>query len=198
MRLQPPPLSAAEWAARIALRRDAGDWLALVVGDAGRLGEAVDEVRDELHALSLQVRYVDVPEDAATILRHAKEAPEYILLISGLESFADEQWQRLDLARSGLERSACVLLVVSHPALSRLLSAAPNLASWISGSLYRWQPDAAVLSSEETEGRLQALRAWSGKEDEDVIALARRRSLPRDPEYAEWLVLLGRSDLLPC
>jgi hypothetical protein len=29
-----------------------------------------------------------------------------------------------------------------------------------------------------------------------VIAAAAEQTLPRDPEFAEWLVLLGRGDLL--
>jgi hypothetical protein len=32
--------------------------------------------------------------------------------------------------------------------------------------------------------------------DDEVIAAARSGALPRDPEYAEWLVLVGQGDLL--
>lgn len=44
--------------------------------------------------------------------------------------------------------------------------------------------------------RLDSLREWSGKTDAMVIAEATDHTMPRDPQYAEWLVLLGRSDLL--
>jgi hypothetical protein len=53
-----------------------------------------------------------------------------------------------------------------------------------------------VLSPSEIEQRLTALRAWAGRGDAEVIQLAETGQLPRDPEYAEWLTLLGRGELL--
>lgn len=44
--------------------------------------------------------------------------------------------------------------------------------------------------------RLEALRGWAARSDADVVRAAEQGTLPRDPEYAEWLVLLGRGDLL--
>ena len=44
--------------------------------------------------------------------------------------------------------------------------------------------------------RLESLRQWSGMTDEEVITRAEQGTLPGDPPYAEWLVLLGRGDLL--
>jgi hypothetical protein len=41
-----------------------------------------------------------------------------------------------------------------------------------------------------------ALRRWSGLEDLEVIRRAEAGTLSPDPEYAEWLTLLGRGDLL--
>jgi hypothetical protein len=53
-----------------------------------------------------------------------------------------------------------------------------------------------MLSPGEIEQRLAALRAWASCGDAEVIQLAETGQLPRDPEYAEWLTLLGRGDLL--
>jgi hypothetical protein len=44
--------------------------------------------------------------------------------------------------------------------------------------------------------RLEALPQFTGKTDLDVMHLAGTGQLPTDPEYGEWLVLLGRGDLI--
>jgi hypothetical protein len=62
--------------------------------------------------------------------------------------------------------------------------------------IYYLQKDAEILSDEECERRLAALQEWTGKTNEDVIALAENRQLPTDPEYGEWIILLNRGDLL--
>ena len=52
------------------------------------------------------------------------------------------------------------------------------------------------LTPEERQARLASLREWSGMTDEEVIARAARGELSPDPQYALWLVLLNRGDLL--
>jgi hypothetical protein len=75
------------------------------------------------------------------------------------------------------------------------MEAAPNLASWLGGLVFSRQDPGERLAALRQQ-RLASLRAWSSKTDEDVIRDAEAGTLPRDPEYAEWLVLLGRGDLL--
>ena len=72
---------------------------------------------------------------------------------------------------------------------------APNVASWIGGSAWELEGPQG-LAPAERESRLQALRAWARLTDEDVVHLAEAGNLPQEPEYAEWLILLGRGDLL--
>jgi hypothetical protein len=55
---------------------------------------------------------------------------------------------------------------------------------------------AAGILRQSTARRLAALRAWASKTDGEVVAAARDGTLPLDPEYAEWLVLLGHGELL--
>lgn len=78
---------------------------------------------------------------------------------------------------------------------AELMRVAPNLASWLGGLVFSHEdPDA--LARAQIGPRLDALHAWSGKSDAEVVEEAEQGRLPRDPEYAEWLVLLGRGDLL--
>jgi hypothetical protein len=53
-----------------------------------------------------------------------------------------------------------------------------------------------VLTDEEKERRLVALRAWSGLSDAEMLAAVERGEIRLEPEHAVWLVLLGRGDLL--
>ena len=56
--------------------------------------------------------------------------------------------------------------------------------------------DGAVWPRGPVPGGLQALwTAWQ-QTDAEVIALAEQNRLPPEPDYAEWLVLLGKGELL--
>ena len=74
--------------------------------------------------------------------------------------------------------------------------AAPNLASWIGGSVWSIDLASDALDEEERRSRLATLREWSGLSDSEVVQMAQEGNLPAEPEYVEWLVLLGREDLV--
>jgi len=52
------------------------------------------------------------------------------------------------------------------------------------------------MSPEDVEKRLVAMREHYEFSDEEIVAMATDGSLPPDPDYCEWLVLIGRSDLI--
>ena len=122
--------------------------------------------------------------------------PDAILIVCGLERFDEAEWRHLDLLRSRLVRRQAVALVLSESSLGKLNRAAPNLASWIGGSAWSIDLDSDALDETERRARLAALREWSGLSDSEVIQKAENANLPGDPEYLEWLVLLGREDLI--
>jgi len=62
--------------------------------------------------------------------------------------------------------------------------------------MWTLDPGADSLSDAERNERLKALRRWSKLTDEEVVRRAEAGSLPDDPEYTEWLVLLDRADLV--
>ncbi len=87
------------------------------------------------------------------------------------------------------------MLVVAEQSIQRMFRNAPNL-SWIGAAVWSFDDTIPTLSAEEKEARLEALRSWSGLSDAEVIERAEQDVLPGDPEYAEWLVLLDRGDLV--
>ena len=52
-----------------------------------------------------------------------------------------------------------------------LMRVAPNLASWLGGSVFTYE-DIDALAVDQRDSRLASLRAWSGKTDESVIKAA--------------------------
>ncbi len=122
------------------------------------------------------------------------EAPA--LILSGFEQWTTPDWRQLDGLRSNLAVQRNAFLLLSEPATSLMLYHAPNLASWIGGRVYPFTYGAEFLTVDEQTDRLMSLRSWSGKTDEEIIALAESHQLSPEPEYGEWLVLLGRGDLI--
>lgn len=72
----------------------------------------------------------------------------------------------------------------------------PHLASWLTSSVSFLDPNFEGLSEAERAERLSGLRTEMGLTDTEVVERAATGSLARDPLFAEWLVLLGRGDLL--
>jgi hypothetical protein len=118
------------------------------------------------------------------------------LILSGFESWTTQDWRQLDALRSNLTVQRNAFLLLSEPATSLMLNHAPNLASWIGGRVYPFTYGTEFLTVDEQEDRLVDLRSWAGKTDDEIIALAASHQLSPEPEYGEWLVLLGRGDLI--
>jgi hypothetical protein len=118
------------------------------------------------------------------------------LILSDFESWTVQDWRQIDALRSNLVVQRNAFLLLSEPATSLMLNHAPNLASWIGGRVYPFTYGTEFLTIDEQEDRLTHLRQWADQTDDEIIALAERNQLSPEPEYGEWLVLLGRGDLI--
>ena len=151
-----------------------------------------------------ELRGADDPPVTAVVVTTPNEVVEAIqaarvstVVMSGLDAFSTGDWHHLDLLRSRLAREGCTILVLAPSTMVDFAEAAPNLASWLGNTVWRADLAADTLSPEEAEQRLALLRESTGMSDEEVLTCASDGSLPRDPEFAEWLILLGRGDLVP-
>ncbi|HEX8112037.1 MAG TPA: hypothetical protein VF516_30100, partial [Kofleriaceae bacterium] len=137
-------------------------------------------------------------DSAGALFRAVHAHPRGTTIVIGAAVFSVDDWRSLDANRTRLMRGDVTILILDDDSAGRLENLAPNLASWVGGRVWRLADGSAapVLSPGEINQRLTALRAWSGRGDAEVIQLAEAGQLPRDPEYAEWLTLLGRGDLL--
>lgn len=195
MSLAPRPLDASDLALRILDRSRSNEWMAVQVPTdreqdiADELSEAVEDIDD------VTVERVHV--DSADALIASMQRPGGIIrILSGFDDLPEAGWHHIDQARSRLAREGCVVLVVSAEGIQRMFRGAPNLASWIGAATWSFDATIPTLSAEEKEQRLNTLRAWSSLNDAEVIERAERGMLPGDPEYAEWLILLDRGDLI--
>jgi hypothetical protein len=199
---RPKPLGVAEVALRLMARRGRGDWAALVVGPGHDVSSVAEELAQEMEVLGdVDVKRIQDAKgalDLATELTHAAEGAEAErpVIITGLEGWTTSEWVHLDQMRSRLARNERTALVVSQATFEEIMRHAPNFSSWLGGSVWTYQPHTTELTEAERARRLEALRAFSNLSDADVIARAEAGTLPGEPEFAEWLVLLDRGDLL--
>lgn len=190
----PPRIDVAECALRIVSRPRRGSWTVVVADD------------DDAVAAQLAIEVGTLEErpprnvtwgGLSQLIRALRQPDEDTVVVTGFGAVSDDQWGALDLARSELQRNGQVVLVITPEAASAFGRSAPHLLSWIGGDV--WSVDLNeerrrdVAASEE---RLATLRREHHMTDEEVVRRARDGTLPAEPEFVEWLALLGRGDLL--
>lgn len=189
-------LGLAEIADRIHL--EPGSW-SIVVAEEHRRDATAEELREELsfmleeegvgsaHLLS------EVPSGPMLIDQLARMKPEDVALLPLPEDRIDVAIQPLEYERTRLLGGPSGVILTSEAGLQMLAAAAPNFWSWIGPRVWELEPRAGRL---DPAARLASLREGTGLSDVDVIARAEAGTLALDPVFSEWLVLLGRGDLL--
>ena len=176
---------------------DSNIWMVLVVY-TNDIESTVTDLRDTLEIFSeCSTGTISGESGVRNLINQIKEASEEYFLLWKLDDWDNNEWKIFDALRSRLDKgNKGGLLVISEQANDLMIHNAPNFLSWLGARIYYLQKDAEILSDEECDRRLAALQEWTGKTNDEVIALAENRQLPTDPEYGEWLILLNRGDLL--
>jgi len=177
--------------------RDGHGWIAVLSPPSSR-ALALDELQTELRSI-LQVPTRVVPLDTFTFegLREALQQPndDAVVLSAGAE-LTPEKWSRLDIMRSALERIGPVIFWLAPNDVANLTGSAPNIRSLIGASIFIAGPDGGIMTEEERRERLKELVQYFGLSNEEIVRRAESKELPPEPEFVEWLVLLGRGDLV--
>ena len=188
-------MSVPEVALRFAVG-NTGEWLTLVVKDKDDVPQIAHEFAETMKLANRgQVCHRQSVNDIKALLRLITEESG-ILIISGLDAWPPSEWEHLDQLRSRLARRERTALVVEENTFQCIARRAPNFSSWLGANVVNCMHESDVLTEEEREQRLCALRSWAGLTDIEVISRAEAKELPLDPEFAEWLVLLHRGDLI--
>jgi hypothetical protein len=83
-------------------------------------------------------------------------------LLWGFDSWTDVQWRQLDYLRSRLDQEKrCGVMIMSQQSVVKMIDHSPNFSSWIDGKIFYLQLGAEILTHEEGELRLIALREWA-------------------------------------
>ena len=192
------PSPVLDIARRAELRAEGGyAWFALI--PSGQPGEnSIADVRDELEvALNATVRVVTAgTAPVHKLVSTITERSDDIVLICDLDGWGDNDWAAFDIQRSALERRGAMMFVLSAASLLRLSNIAPNIRSYIGGSIFQLASAGGILTNPERDSRIKDLESHYGISSQDVIEKAEQHALALDPNFVEWLVLLGRGDLV--
>ena len=118
------------------------------------------------------------------------------VVISDLDHADANIWSVLDINRSGLLRFGPVILWLSSLGLTGLCEYAPNIRSFVGGSIVYLGIHGDVMTAGERKQRISDLESHFGIPSAEVIRRAEAGTLPTEPHYVEWLVLLDRGDLV--
>jgi hypothetical protein len=186
-------LTVPEFAVWTTVNQGPGSFQAYLVS-ASELSTALAELEEELATMEVNA-VVSSARSAEELIEESRTLVGTVLVDAC--GFETEDWSLLDRRRSTLQPGTFIF-VTTPQSFDTFMRAAPHLSSFFGANVFT-QPDSEHQRRERADARaarLASLRAWSGMNDDEVIARATAKTLARDPEYAEWLVLLGRGDLL--
>lgn len=172
-------------------------WLLLVVPTGTSLGEITEEIADECASQLPDpvVRMVCVGDDVNGFVATCASADGEVV-IADAAAVTSQTWGRIDVARSALLKLGVGVLVLTERDLSGFIRGAPNFASLVGAETFRWSPDPSTLDRDAREAMLVSFRERSGMTDDQLVVAVGEGTAPLEPYVAQWLVLLGREDLL--
>ena len=118
------------------------------------------------------------------------------VLIPDLNQADAERWRVLDVNRSAWLREGAVVLWLSAAGVTNLCSYAPNIRSIVGGSIFNLGTDGGAMTVAERDQQIADLESHFEMNSAEVIKQAESGVLPSEPHFVEWLVLLGRGDLV--
>ncbi len=186
--------SIGELALRLIAIRGAAAYAAYLVA-AGAVPDVIAELGEELSAFDPELAIEILGPGSGEQLLRALARPTREVVVVDAAGYGDRDWGLLDRRRSSLARAGLMVFVTTPASFEKLMQTAPNLASWLGAFVFEHAGDAQD-DAETRERRLVQLRSWAQRSDHDIISAATQGRLPADPAYGEWLVLLGRGDLL--
>jgi len=172
-------------------------WIGLLLYNTALRVRVIEELIAELEAQMSIPAAVILAEDLTVPQLLGRVAPDgtECVIIAGLESWDSERWVALDEDRNSLERSGPIIFLLDTVAASSLSRSAPNIRSFL-GAIHLVIPGSSEMNQAEVERRLGALREFYGLSDQEVLEKAEARTLPSDPHFVEWLMLIDRGDLI--
>lgn len=189
------PTSTFELVRLIELQPEGQAAISLLIGSPSTFD---DEFRQELELQTgKQAKTIDATGLAlAELLERVRISDAPVIIVTGFQGWNDAAFAALDINRSRLETGTSLIFRMDQTTAARFLDRAPNLRSSIGTGVFVYAPDPAVMTDAQVADRLSQLREQWGMADDEVVTRAKDGTLQADPEFAEWLVLLGRGELV--
>ncbi len=190
--------AAFEIGRRLELRGlDAESWL-IVIGPAEREPEALDTFLLELGAtIDHPVRVIQIEDQSTSkISQTLREPAADTVILTGFGVFTPAIWREWDLGRSRLERPGAIILWLTSATLSEFCANAPNIRGFVGGSIFRLSQSGSAMTDSEISERIRELESHYQMSSDQMIERAAKGELSAEPQIAEWLILLGRGDLI--
>lgn len=160
--------------------------------------EALDAFKLEIEAtIDLPFRIIDAGEIDLLPLLYLLHSPDNDgIILTGFDNFGRDSWIKWDINRSRFQRPGPIIFWLSMKELTQFCASAPNLKSFIGGSIYALSPSGGSLTEEERSQKIKELEDHYQTSSHSVIEAAQSGKLPPEPHFVEWLVLLNRGDLI--
>ena len=190
-------ISIDDFLQRIGSQATSGNtWSALITSNSDSQ-QLADDLQETLSIFAeCEVGCLSAQDATNVFVEKIIQANEDYLILWNFEEWNKNNWYEFDCMRSSLMTKRGLVLILSPESAKTMFSYAPNIVSWLGFRVYSFLKDTELLSFEETQERLATLREWSGLTDSQIVEMAEKRTLPSEPEYGEWLVLLERGDLI--
>jgi hypothetical protein len=128
----------ATWplAARLTNALSSTSWVLVAVAP-DRVEAFGADLKEQLESLldDMPVEFVAAASPRA-LLDLVQRHPKAVLVISGLDALDAEAWRQVDANRSRLARELLAVLLLEESGLQRVVEHAPNLWSWLGGSVW--------------------------------------------------------------
>lgn len=166
----------------------------LLCAPADRLNEVAGALHLEARLQQVGLMQIeDVPLASLPQRLRAINEPLVVLVTTGA---GEALGRKLESARSILPTGKQIVVLITREGAEAVQAVAPHFASFIEFIEDYSEDEVPVLTNEEVSERLTSLQQQFSYSNEEVIRLAGAGKLPLDPEFGEWLVLLGRGDLV--
>ncbi|MBL9005078.1 MAG: hypothetical protein JNJ46_12575 [Myxococcales bacterium] len=192
-----PTIGPGEFVTQLGENGKEDAWFILVLPDSTDEQSAAVRLAEEIHdTLGLPTAFVNGTPGPEELVIRLHQAGTKAALIYGAKAYIDAEWRHLDLLRKQLEGGGIKALLLTASAAEQMQRFAPHLSSFVGAAIWQLNEEADYLAPEEVAERLSVLRSTWQKDDDAILEMAKAKTLPPDPEFAQWLLLLGRGDLL--
>jgi len=189
--------SAFEIAKRVALRGSLEYSWVVIISSYPASDIEIEAVCTELEALtSSNVRPVIEATFSVERLRKVLQSPSDDVVVVVIGNWTDRDWTVFDINRSAFERRGAILLWIKLDQLGWLTENAPNIRSFIGTSFFHLGPDVSEMTAKEKKDRLTEFEAHYAMSSDQMLEQALTGKIIPDPQAVEWLILLGRGDLI--